>query len=197
MTTFVHTVNPVEVTPVMTISVSLPSDASTLSVDDPALSAMTDLKKVRAITINPSKSIEFAKELMKYAGIRMLLVTNSDNNLLGLVTYRDFIGEKVINIIASDKVTRDQIQVSQIMTPISELNPFKFSDIEHTTIKNVIAILHDAGRQHAIVIEAMEGNDNYFIRGIFSVTQIGRLLGMEISADDHVQSFAEFEKLMA
>jgi len=83
------------------------------------------------------------------------------------------------------------------MTPISELNPFKFSDIEHTTIKNVIAILHDAGRQHAIVIEAMEGNDNYFIRGIFSVTQIGRLLGMEISADDHVQSFAEFEKLMA
>jgi CBS domain-containing protein len=197
MTTFVHTLNTIEVTPAMKFSVSQPSNASTLSLDDPALSVMTDLKKVRAITINPDNSIEFAQELMKHAGIRMLLVTNSDNNLLGLVTFRDIIGEKVINIIASDKVTRDQIHVSQVMTPLSELNPFRFSDIEQSTIKNVIAILHEAGRQHAIVIDTMEGNDNYFIRGIFSATHIGRLLGMEISSDDHVQSFAEFEKLMA
>ncbi|NIQ16898.1 MAG: CBS domain-containing protein, partial [Candidatus Dadabacteria bacterium] len=91
--------------------------------DDPALLAMTDLKKTRAITVNPNVSIEFAKELMKYAGIRMLLVINDDSKLLGLVTYRDFIGEKVINIIANEKISREKIQVSQVMTPLSELNP--------------------------------------------------------------------------
>lgn len=197
MTTFVHTLNPVVVTRGMTISVNQVVDNNELSLDSPALNAMTDLKKVRAVTVNPNNSIEFAKELMKYAGIRMLLVTDDKNHLLGLVTYRDFIGEKVINIIASEKISREQIQVGQVMTSLGDLNPFIFSDIENSTIKEVISILREAGRQHAIVIEKTDSNDEYFIRGLFSVTQIGRQLGMDISSDDHVQSFAEFEKLMA
>ena len=197
MTTFVHTLNPVEVTRDMTISVNQVVDKSDLSLNAPALNAMTDLKKVRAVTVNPNNSIEFAKELMKYAGIRMLLVIDDNNHLLGLVTYRDFIGEKVINIIASEKISREQIQVGQVMTPLRDLNPFIFSDIEHSTVKEVISILREAGRQHAIVIEGTGSDNEYFIRGLFSVTQIGRQLGMDISSDDHVQSFAEFEKLMA
>lgn len=197
MTTFVHTLKPVEVTRGMTISVNQVVDKNELTLDDPALNAMTDLKKVRAVTVNPNNSIEFAKELMKYAGIRMLLVTDDNNHLLGLVTYRDFIGEKVINIIANEKISRELIQVGQVMTPLGDLNPFIFSDIEHSTVKEVISILREAGRQHAIVIEKTDSSNEYFIRGLFSVTQVGRQLGMDISSDDHVQSFAEFEKLMA
>ena len=197
MTTFVHTLSPVSVTPAMTITLNTPVDTKTLSMNDPALSAMTDLTRNKAVTVNPNNSIEFAKELMKYAGVRLLLVINNENHLLGLVTYRDFIGEKVINIIAKEHVTREHIQVGQVMTRLPDLNPFMYTDIEHSTIKNVIGFLREVGRQHAIVIEPLDDNDNYFIRGIFSVTHIGRLLGMDVSSDDHVQSFADFEKLMA
>jgi len=155
------------------------------------------LKKTRVITINPKNTIEFAHELMKHAGVRMLVVTGSNNELLGLITYRDIVGEKPITIMNSDNITRNDIEVQQVMTPLLELNPFLYTDVQHATIKNVIVQLRNVNRQHAIVVEENEGSSSYFIRGIFSVTQIGRLLGTEISPDGHVQSFAELEKLIA
>lgn len=197
MTTFVHTLNSINVTPEMTISVNQPVESNTLSLDDPATSAMTDLTKTRVITINPKNSIELAHELMKHAGVRMLVVKGSNNELSGLITYRDIVGEKPITIINNENIARNDIEVQQIMTPLSELNPFLYSDVEHSSIRNVIVQLRNANRQHAIVIEGTEDDPGYFIRGIFSITQIGRLLGTEISPDGHVQSFAEFEKLIA
>ena len=197
MTTFVHTLKSVDVTPDMTISVTLPGESATLSPDDPAISAMTDLKKTRIITIGPKDSIEFAYELMKHAGIRMLVVADGNKALSGLITYRDIVGEKPITIMTDDKIARKDIEVQQVMTPLSELDPFLYSDVQHAIIKDVIIQLRNASRQHAIVIEKIEGDSNYFVRGIFSITQIGRLLGTEISPDGHIQSFAEFEKLIA
>ena len=198
MTTFVHTLKTVEVTPDMTISVNPPGESISLTLDDPALRVMTDLKQTRVITVGPKNSIEFAHDLMMHAGIRMLVVIDDNSTLLGLITYRDIVGEKPVAIINRDNINRKDIEVQQVMTPLSELNPFLYSEVQHATIRHVIFQLRDVSRQHAIVIEEMDGGDSsYFIRGIFSVTHIGRLLGTEISPDGHVQSFAEFEKLIA
>ena len=197
MTTFVHNLVPVDIEPHMQISVSMPVQAEQLTPDDPAINAMTDLSVARAITIAPDQSIDFAIELMRHAGVRMLVVTGQDENLVGLVTARDITGEKPIIIMSKDKVSRNDIRINQVMTPLEELNPFDYNNVVHTTIRQVIIHLRDVGRQHAIVIQEKENTGNYFLRGIFSITQIGRLLGMEISTDGHVQSFAEFEQLIA
>jgi hypothetical protein len=69
--------------------------------------------------------------------------------------------------------------------------------VEHASIKDIVRVLHKAGRQHAIVVEQDKDNQSCSLRGIFSITQIGRQMGIEITADDHVQSFAEFEQLLA
>ena len=197
MTTFVHNLVPVDIEPHMQISVSMPVQAEQLTPDDPAINAMTDLSVARAITIAPDQSIDFAIELMRHAGVRMLVVTGQDENLVGLVTARDITGEKPIIIMSKDKVSRNDIRINQVMTPLEELNPFDYNNVVHTTIRQVIIHLRDVGRQHAIVIQEKGNTGNYFLRGIFSITQIGRLLGMEISTDGHVQSFAEFEQLIA
>ena len=197
MTTFVHNLVPVDIEPQMQIYVSMPVQAEQLTPDDPAINAMTDLSVARAITIAPDQSIDFAIELMRHAGVRMLVVTGQDENLVGLVTARDITGEKPIIIMSKDKVSRNDIRINQVMTPLEELNPFDYNNVVHTTIRQVIIHLRDVGRQHAIVIQEKGNTGNYFLRGIFSITQIGRLLGMEISTDGHVQSFAEFEQLIA
>ncbi len=173
------------------------TEVEPVTLDDPAVKAMTDLKRVRAITINPHNTIEFALQLMKYAGVRLLVVVDQNNRLAGLVTARDIMGEKPISIQTRERVKREEILVSQVMTPRSDLNPFNFRDIEHASVRDVIVKLQQSGRQHAIVVEKTTGEPGYFVRGIFSVTQIGRQLGMEISAEGHVQSFAEFEQLIA
>jgi len=173
------------------------ADVDQVSLDDPATRVMTDLKRVRAITINPESSIELASQFMKHAGVRLLVVVDHKDRLVGLITARDIMSEKPLSIVTKEKIKRQDIQVAQIMTPRSELDPFNMRDIEHANVRDVILKLRDVGRHHAIVIEKRDDNDGYFVRGIFSITQIGRQLGMEISTDGHVQSFAEFEQLIA
>lgn len=197
MTTYTHTLEVVAVSPDMPVHVYPPDKVMAVALDDSAITVMTDLKRVRAITINAENSIEFALELMKHAGVRMLVVADDRNRMEGLVTARDIMGEKPVSIMSSYQIPRNEIQVKQIMTPLFQLDPLKIVDVEHVTVKDIIIKLRDAGRQHAIVVEPEEDSHGYFLRGIFSISQIGRQLGMDIPADGPVQSFAAFEKLFA
>lgn len=197
MTTYTHSLEVVSVSPEMPVHVYPLISVTAVTLDDSAITVMTDLKRVRAITIQPDNSIEFALELMKHAGIRMLVVADGSNSMQGLVTARDIMGEKPINIMTTYKIPRHDIQVKQIMTPLHQLDPLKFSDIEHATVRDILLKLKEASRQHAIVVEPEENNRGYQLRGIFSTTQIGRQLGMDIPADGPVQNFADFEKLLA
>jgi CBS domain-containing protein len=197
MTTYAHKLKSFNLdanTPVYLLSSGKPV---MLQLDDPAIKAMTDLQQVKAITVSPDSSIEFAMELMEHAGIRMLVVIDQSGMLAGLITARDIMGEKPLSIMTRDRVKRGEILVRQVMTPRDQLNPFNFRDVERASVRDVIVQLRNAVRQHAIVLEAQDNGKNYFVRGIFSITQIGRQLGMDIPGDGHVQSFAEFEKLIA
>ena len=197
MTTYAHKLELFNLDMNTPVFLSPPGKSATLQLNDLAIKAMTDLKQVRAITIRPDRSIEFALELMKHAGIRMLVVEGQSGMLAGLVTARDIMGEKPLRIMTQDRVKHEEIQVRQVMKPREQLNPFNFRDVEHATVRDVIVQLRNAGRQRAIVVEQRDSGQGYFLRGIFSITQIGRQLGMDIPVDGHVQSFADFEKLIA
>ena len=196
MTIYAHKLKTIDIstTPVY---VNPPRKVISVSLEDPAISVMTDLMHVRAITVDSDQTITFAFELMRHVSVRMLVVIDRDGLLGGLITARDILGEKPINIMNSERISRDEIKVQQVMTSVATLNPFNFADVEHATVKDVIIKLREAGRQHAIVIESQDDADGYSLRGIFSITQIGSQLGMNISGDGHVQSFAEFEQLLA
>lgn len=196
MTIYAHKLKTIDIS-TAPVYVNPPGRVISVTLQDPATSVMTDLMHVRAITVDSDQSITFAADLMKHVGVRMLVVIDHGGLLGGLMTARDILGEKPINIMNSERINRDEIKVHQIMTPVTQLNPLDFADVEHATVKDVIIKLRDVGRQHAIVIESRDQADSYTLRGIFSITQIGRQLGMNISDDGHVQSFAEFEQLIA
>ena len=196
MTIYAHKLKTIDIstTPVY---VNPPCKVISVTPEDPAISVMTDLMHVRAITVDSDQTITFAFDLMKHVEVRMLVVIDRDGLLGGLITARDILGEKPINIMNNERISRDEIKVHQVMTSVSKLNPFNFADVEHATVKDVIIKLRDAGRQHAIVIDSQDDTDGFTLRGIFSITQIGRQLGMNISSDGHMQSFADFEQLIA
>lgn len=196
MTTYTYTLSTLELpsdTPIRNPIQKQPK----VSLTDPAIVAMTDLKNVTAITIDADSTIDLALEVMRHASVRLLLVVNKEELIIGIITARDISGEKPLKIIERERIRHDEIQVYQIMTPREELNFFDIEDIKHATVQNVIQQLNEAGRQHSIVIEKNEDQKSYCARGIFSITQIGRQLGMDVSPDGHVQSFSEFEKLIA
>lgn len=173
------------------------NDPARVALDDPATKVMTDLLHRPAVTIKGGETIAFAEKLMASAGIRLLLVVNGGERLEGLLTYRDLRGERAMRAAAESKVSHDDLPVSQIMTPAGEIETISFSAVQRAHVRDLVQLMREHGRQHALVTEHAADGPAIIVRGIFSITQIGRQLGLDITASGRAQSFAEIEQLIA
>src|SRR3990172_6784100 len=161
-----------------------------------ALDVMTDLKRVKAVTITADASINTSLQKMIHAEVRLLLVINAYNTVLGVITARDLLGEKPVNYVARARVPREDIRVEHIMTPTEKLQVLHIDEVTHARVGDIILTLKEAGRQHGLVLERHPSNDGDIIRGIFSTTQIGKQLGVDIQPTGREQSFAELEQVL-
>lgn len=168
-----------------------------VNLDDPANVVMTDLLLRPAITVKGDDSLPFAENLMSRAGVRLLLVVDGQQKLEGLLTYRDIYGERAMTAAANEKISHDKLAVAQVMTRVSHIETVALNAIERAHVRDIVELLREHGRQHMLVTEAGSLDGTVTIRGIFSITQIGRQLGVRIPANERVQSFAEIEKLIA
>jgi CBS domain containing-hemolysin-like protein len=173
-----------------------PSPPVKVLPDDPAIMAMTDFRRVRVITIAPEATIDFAMQVMIHAEVRMLIVLDDNDALLGLITTTDLMGEQPIQFSQAERIPHEKILVRQIMTPRSQVTAYDVRDVEHAHIRDVVVAMRETGRQHLLVIEQGAGNQHYVLRGVFSLTQIGKQLGIEIEPGAAAQSFADLERVL-
>lgn len=166
-----------------------------VTLEDPATDVMTDLRRVEAMTVSPEIPMETALQKMIHAGVRLLIVATPQDRVQGVVTARDILGEKPVQVVSGERITHGELQVQHVMTPRAELTVLDHFDVVVARVGDVVATLRESRRQHALVVEHDEDRHEV-LRGLFSLTQIGRQLGVEISAEGPVQSFAEIEKLL-
>lgn len=140
--------------------------------EDPALSVFTDFTRVTPRTVDPATPIDTALEQMKEQGVRLLLVTDEDDVVTGLVTARDIQGEKPIRIIEEDRVARADIRVRDVMTPQPEIPVLNMISVEPAAVGHILATLHQLERQHVLVVEVDEATGAQCILGLFSLSQI-------------------------
>lgn len=143
---------------------------------DPAISAMTDLSKTSPVVVRPNASMESANAKMIRYGIRMLIVLDSNDHVAGLLTANDILGEKPMQFLQNMGGTYADIMVRDIMTLQRDLEVMRIEDIRNATVEQVAATLKNIGRQHGLVVEEA-ANGKQTICGIFSMTQINRMLG--------------------
>lgn len=173
-----------------------PGRAPRVSLDDPALEVMTDLKQVIAITIDPEAGIEHAMRVMVRRNVRLLLVVDVDNEILGLVTATDLLGEKPVQYMHEHGGRRADIQVRDLMTPHERLEAIEFEAVRTAKVGHVLATLRHSGRQHALVLDTEE-RDRPRVRGIFSTSQLSRQLGEAVQTGEVAYTFAEIEAALA
>ena len=169
------------------------SPTQKVSLESPAMAVMTDLERVLAVTISPDVSIETANQRMIDAGVRLLLVVDGDQRIVGLITATDILGEKPLKHQQRKGGTFSEILVRDVMTPQAELDVLGLRDVFRARVGDVVATLKNFGRQHALVAERNGESDAQRVRGIFSATQIGRQLGMNIIPGEIASTFAELE----
>lgn len=166
-----------------------------VTLRSPAIDVMTDLARVAAVTVTPNKSVDEALERMRNSGVRLLLVVNTEDAVLGLITARDIHGERPVRFMRELGVSRKDMLVRDIMTPREKLEAMWMHEVQVSTVGDIIETLKQAGRQHAMVIERTANGD--MIRGLFSSVQIGRQLGVQLEQSGVAGTFAELEAAIA
>lgn len=167
-----------------------------VTLEDPAVSVMTDLKRVSVVTVRAKTPMEKAHAKMVRYCVRTLLVLDETDKVLGFLTTTDILGEKPMRFLQHHGGTHADILVRDIMTPQRELEVLNMADITAAKVGHIMATLKAAGRQHALVV-ANNANGTQAVCGIFSATQIARQLGVQIQITEVARTFAQIEEALA
>jgi len=117
--------------------------------------------------------------LMKKAHVRLKLVINQHEELLGIVSADDLIERKIVQKLSKgDK--REDLSITEFMTPKDKLKVLEYNDVEKSSIKEVINVLKTSGQQHCLVVDSREK----LVRGLFSANDISRKLKVNVDVQD-------------
>lgn len=162
----------------------------------PAMEVMTDLQRVPMATTTPDASIAKATQTMIGRGVRFLLVLNEDSRITGLITARDTMGEKPINFVRDRGARHSELTVRDCMTPLEDIDVLTMKDVAKCCVGNIVTTLEEMGRQHALVVDELD-DGREMVRGIFSITQIGRQLGVGLQPFEVAHTFSEIRAALA
>jgi signal-transduction protein with cAMP-binding, CBS, and nucleotidyltransferase domain len=167
-----------------------------VQMDSPALAVMTDFALVPAASIDTEAPIDAAHRFMIRRGVRLLLVTDEERRVLGLISATDLAGEKPVSLALSTGIARHELKVRDVMTPRERLDALAYEVVMHAQVGHIVATLRQSGRQHTLVSQR-SGGDPGAVRGVFSLSQIARQLGIAIATTEVAQTFAEIEAALA
>ena len=177
--------------------------AAQVTRESPALEVMTDLLRTSPATIRPKAPLEGANQYMISRGVRLLLVVDEGDSVLGVVTATDVLGERALRVALELGARRSELTVGDIMTPARQVEVLALADVESARVGHVLETLRRVGRQHALVVDvdllpAKSLIDKplrrAMVRGIFSLSQLARQTGVPLQSMGEVaRTFSEIE----
>jgi signal-transduction protein with cAMP-binding, CBS, and nucleotidyltransferase domain len=167
--------------------------ATEVNLNSSAIEVMTDFHHTPAITIDSDVNIDDANAKMISFGIRSLIVTNANGQVVGIVTATDILGEKPMRVLQQRGGRHQDITVHDVMTASDQLFFVHYNDLAKSKVGHVLQTLRQSGRQHTLVLEELQGNE--IVRGIVSAAQIARQLGVAHHTDV-ARTFVEIENAL-
>jgi CBS domain containing-hemolysin-like protein len=152
-----------------------PEEFEGVSTKSSALKIFTDFKFHNPLVIEAGLSLSEAERLMKKAHVRLKLVVDDNENFVGTISLDNFSEERIVLKVASG-VRRDELKVSDMMIPRSNVKALDYNEVASATIDDIIHVLQDHGEQHCLVVD----EDKHHIRGVISASDIARRLHIDI-----------------
>jgi CBS domain-containing protein len=160
-----------------------------VTLESPAVDVMTDLRRTTPATIRPQAPLAGANQFMITRGVRLLLVVDEQENVLGVITATDILGERAMRVATGRGLRRDELTVADLMTPADQVEVIALEDATAARVGHVLETLRRAGRHHALVADA-----EHMVCGIFSLSQLARQLGVSVATGGEVaRTFSEIE----
>ena len=165
------------------------AQADKVSIESPALEVMTDLRRTTPASIRPQAPLAGANQFMITRGVRLLLVVDEREEVLGVISASDILGERPMRVAIERGLRRDELAVADIMIPAQQVEVVALADVAAARVGHVLETLRTTGRQHALVLDGER-----MVCGIFSLSQIARQLGVSVATSGEVaRTFSEIE----
>ena len=181
----------------------LAPQSARVTPESPAMQVMTDLTRVAPATIRPQAPLAGANQFMIARGVRLLLVADDQENVLGVISATDILSERAMRVAIERGLRRDELTVADVMTSAEQVEVIAYGDVESARVGHVLETLRRAGRQHALVVDFDElasrrllepPSRRTMVRGVFSLSQIARQLGVAVQTGGEVaRTFSEIE----
>ncbi|WP_168734280.1 CBS domain-containing protein [Pseudothauera nasutitermitis] len=168
-----------------------------IGADSPAIEAMTDFSRTQAVSIPVQASVNDANAYMISRGVRLLVVVDGNERIAGLITARDILGEKPVQVAQARGVKHEELLVRDLMTPIGAIDTLYLDEVLNARVADILDALKQLGRQHILIEDTDPVTGLARVRGLFSATHIGRLLGVPVLGFDLPRTFAEIEAALA
>ena len=123
------------------------AQAAKVSIESPALEVMTDLRRTTPATIRPQAPLAGANQFMITRGVRLLLVVDEHEEVLGVITASDILGERPMRVAIDRGLRRDELAVADIMIPAQQVEVVALPDVAAARVGHVLETLRRAGRQ--------------------------------------------------
>ena len=176
--------------------------APRVTLESPALEVMTDLARTSPATIRAQAPIEGANQYMISRGVRLLLVIDDREEVLGVITATDILGEKAMRVAMDRGLKRTELAVADLMTGAAAMEVLGMAEVESAKVGHIVATLRRAGRQHALVADYDQSPGRRsidppirraMVRGIFSISQVARQLVVALQMSETAHTYAEIE----
>ena len=164
-------------------------------LDDAANTVMTDFRHAPAHIIAQDRSMDDALNEMKFTGEHLLLVTDKNGHLIGIISSQDLLGDKPIKILQEKRMPRENITVKMLMVEADTIISLDIKTVETARVGHIVKTLTENKRHYALVTEQCQASEQTLVRGLFTTSQISKQLHMDLdNAIATAGSISELQK---
>ena len=157
----------------------------------PAMTVLTDFSQVIPQSVDADTPIDEAHLKMRHGGIRLLFVMDKQAHCIGVITSKEVIGTRRINLAMQQRnLTRAEVTAEMIMTPWHKLSAMPVAQLASLTIEDLVLSMEAVTDQHLLITEKNDQQE-LRIRGLISASDIQNAVGKEINPVPMAKSFAD------
>lgn len=157
----------------------------------PAMTVLTDFSQLMPQSVDADTPIDDAHLKMRHGGIRLLFVMDKRAHCIGVITSKEVIGSRRINLAMQQRnLNREEVTAEMIMTPWQKLSAMPVSQLGSLTIEDLVLSMESFTDQHLLITE-LNDNQELRIRGLISASDIQNAVGKDINPVPMAKSFAE------
>ncbi len=167
-----------------------PEEFHEIDMNSPALTIFTDFKQHQPQMIDADTTVIQAAYLMKKAHVRLLLVVDKDEELVGTISLQE-LEPQHLQVLQEHHSSRLDMTVADVMIPRSRLDAIQYQELLSANIEDIVNTLQTNGKLHCLVVD----QQTHQIRGIVAASDIARRLHVPVKIEKPT-TFIDLFKVM-